>query len=530
MKMPIDEKKHWTTSEKLEDRKIGIFADVEKINDNLQRKLRDRICCKVCGFVIFVGLIIASVLLISLVLRRLQPIPIEERCGLGCALRAASWANFSEMELYSLGLKQPRAVLDALSSVYVERLHALEPILHDNGETRRLKDAHRRLAKQMQDLAAKHQRAKKMTTSQEKADLLKEIVVESKEVEELSREVSLGSSWGQARTKQLSTEAEATTASLCADVLRKVSIDDCGGDPGTTTDFLRAVGVGSRVDATKLTPTWPIDVHYPGLRTLDADHGIHTIDGFLSSEEIAQLMKSTGIASAKNHSQNQKTSFAEVHTLSSVGARADERIPKWMYSGMPGALIQLDIQEEAKGCRPRGDPSKSEEWVQVLQPFFKAKGQDLQTCERSGFGDTQLYNEACPNDARLTSDITSRIGQLMQSGPEHLQPLALKHYGKGDFDFDHYDNDIEVGDKRTAHLFTVMIYLTSAKGGGTYFPQLDLRVDPKPGRALLFPTSSMNLSINTAALHAEEEVKRGDKWVLSTTLFLGRREDLQATC
>lgn len=510
------------------------FAD--KIHTKIHEKLRERVCCKMCAGVVFVGIVLASILLISLIVSRLIPVPTEKKCNMRCLLRETEWAKFTEEELTRLASKSPAHVLEALSSVYVERHAAAFAQAHkEHREMQRLQDAHERMAQQLQDVQAHWESMVNMDDSPEKVAALKAIIAKADDIEATAGEVANGRSYDEARLSNLTSE-DLHEVRTCADVLKTVSTEPCSDDPGSATGFLRAIGVEKQVgvleEPRREPPTWPINLNYPGLRSLDVEHGIHVVDNFLSPEQCAALTKKLTTVTAQNRSSLAHGSFAQLHSLSSARLlKQPIRTPKWMYNGMPGALMQLDIKEkEQKDCRPVGGEQTAEAWTEVMRPLFNDRGQDLEKCERNGFGNMQLYDAACPADTSVKDQVAQKLTLLTQASPARLQPLELRHYGRGDFDFDHYDVDAEHSNGKVAPLMTVIVYLTGVKGGGTYFPKLDLRVTPKVGRALIFPTLTMNLSVNPAALHAEEEVKRGDKWVLGTSVYLGPEDGWPHSC
>lgn len=66
-------------------------------------------------------------------------------------------------------------------------------------------------------------------------------------------------------------------------------------------------------------------------------------------------------------------------------------------------------------------------------------------------------------------------------------------------------------------LFTAIAYLNEPEGGGaTRFPELDIGIEPRRGRLLLFANTMAGQRAATAlALHAGEPVTGGEKWAVT---------------
>lgn len=98
-----------------------------------------------------------------------------------------------------------------------------------------------------------------------------------------------------------------------------------------------------------------------------------------------------------------------------------------------------------------------------------------------------------------------------------LSPLIMKRYGAGSTDgFElHFDSIYEVSDRYLVFLW----YLNDVEGGGaTRFPQLDVEVQPRKGRLLMFPPYWMYQ-------HQGMPSPLGDKYIMSTYLRFPRLPD-----
>ena len=63
-------------------------------------------------------------------------------------------------------------------------------------------------------------------------------------------------------------------------------------------------------------------------------------------------------------------------------------------------------------------------------------------------------------------------------------------------------------------MITALIYLNDVEdGGATYFPKLNISINPKKGNVLVFHnTISETTNINPRSLHAGMPVTSGEKW------------------
>jgi prolyl 4-hydroxylase len=97
--------------------------------------------------------------------------------------------------------------------------------------------------------------------------------------------------------------------------------------------------------------------------------------------------------------------------------------------------------------------------------------------------------ESCQEDP-MVKDVVNRIETLTQIPLENSEALQLLRYEDGQFYKTHHDYiDQEKDRAQGVRILTVFLYLSDVEeGGGTNFPSLDLTVEPKRGRALLWPS------------------------------------------
>lgn len=106
--------------------------------------------------------------------------------------------------------------------------------------------------------------------------------------------------------------------------------------------------------------------------------------------------------------------------------------------------------------------------------------------------------------------VPTRVSGLALAGANPR--LRIYRYGPGERHGAHWDTIVELaGGVRS--LLTLVFYLNDGfTGGDTDFPELDARVAPQAGRALLF---------QHRVLHRACEVTSGEKFVLRTDVLYG---------
>jgi prolyl 4-hydroxylase len=72
-------------------------------------------------------------------------------------------------------------------------------------------------------------------------------------------------------------------------------------------------------------------------------------------------------------------------------------------------------------------------------------------------------------------------------------------------------------------IFTAILYLNDVSSGGeTYFTHIDLKVEPKGGKAIIWRNVDENGKIDQSTFHEAKPVEKGEKWI--ATKWLRERE------
>jgi prolyl 4-hydroxylase len=118
-------------------------------------------------------------------------------------------------------------------------------------------------------------------------------------------------------------------------------------------------------------------------------------------------------------------------------------------------------------------------------------------------------------------EVSKRLSILVQMPIRNAEMFQVVHYERGTEykpHFDSFDQSTELGKKYWEpggqRMITALIYLNDVEdGGATYFPELNISINPKKGNVLVFHnTISETTNINPRSLHAGMPVTSGEKW------------------
>ena len=124
----------------------------------------------------------------------------------------------------------------------------------------------------------------------------------------------------------------------------------------------------------------------------------------------------------------------------------------------------------------------------------------------------------------IVRGLVKRVSHLVGIPIRHAESLQVVHYAETEQyrpHFDAYDMDTEKGKQRTARggqrLVTALCYLNEVEdGGGTIFPKLDLEVEARPGRMVIFHNvgdhTLDDMTRHPHSLHGGSPVWGGEKY------------------
>lgn len=129
----------------------------------------------------------------------------------------------------------------------------------------------------------------------------------------------------------------------------------------------------------------------------------------------------------------------------------------------------------------------------------------------------------------IISRIEERISHLTMMPIENGEAIQVLNYKPGAEFKPHHDyferdsaggqNSLKNGEQRMA---TVIMYLNTAKEGGeTIFPEVNLKIAPQKGNAILFYNCSPDGKEDPLTLHGGAPVIKGEKWIATKWVHFG---------
>jgi prolyl 4-hydroxylase len=127
---------------------------------------------------------------------------------------------------------------------------------------------------------------------------------------------------------------------------------------------------------------------------------------------------------------------------------------------------------------------------------------------------------------QVVKQIEQKIADVTHVAIENGEGLQVVRYMQGGYYKPHWDyftshegNRImfERGGQR---IITVILYLNTsyARGSETYFPYINLKIEPKEGLALIWYNVDESGRVDRSTLHESTPVKCGEKWIATMWL------------
>ncbi len=197
-----------------------------------------------------------------------------------------------------------------------------------------------------------------------------------------------------------------------------------------------------------------------------------------------------------------------------VGENLDNSHGAWRFCSSRDRPIQLYVREDFLSAEECVTLAKMIDDACFPSPLYeKEKHEGVRTSQTCNFN---------PHDALIT-EIELRISALLGIDRSYGETLQGQKYEVGQQFRDHADffyvdqpywAEYEPhGGQRT---WTAMAYLvTPESGGGTYFPLLDVNIEPKLGRLLVWNNMALDGSPNPYTLHAGKPVEEGTKYIFT---------------
>lgn len=129
----------------------------------------------------------------------------------------------------------------------------------------------------------------------------------------------------------------------------------------------------------------------------------------------------------------------------------------------------------------------------------------------------------------LITNIERRIAELTQIPEENGEGIQVLAYGHGEEyrpHWDYFDNSNEGGafcyNRGGQRIATMIMYLENTEEGGeTVFPQVNIKVKPMKGNAVLFFNCTPDGKEDPLTLHGGSPVIKGEKWIATKWIRKG---------
>ncbi|KAK9823499.1 hypothetical protein WJX72_003188 [[Myrmecia] bisecta] len=227
----------------------------------------------------------------------------------------------------------------------------------------------------------------------------------------------------------------------------------------------------------------PINLDLPGLHIHCLDPPVFTVDGFLSQQECQEL-----IAAAEGTGRMEKSRIGEGGVQSSVAAVTERRTSSTLL--LEGTLLDA-------------------------HPHLSGLVDKLHTMAR----------KLLPRGAWTES------GKLPPPGQFCFESLQVARYHQGQHFLEHEDAFPEsfVKENRFQRQATLLIYLNDVdEGGRTRFEHLDIAIQPRCGKALLFYPAFVNGRPDARTLHTAETAGE-TKWIAQVWVAMGQRAGIPSS-
>ena len=139
-------------------------------------------------------------------------------------------------------------------------------------------------------------------------------------------------------------------------------------------------------------------------------------------------------------------------------------------------------------------------------------------------------SEQCWLDDNITfiKNISDKIKKYSNTYDKYHEQFQVVNYKSGGFFIPHYDacdgdeNYCErMNQNNGPRYLTFLIYLNdNFEGGETIFPNINKKIKPEKGKAVIFKNIDENENIIKQSLHGGEPVRSGQKWIINKWIHL----------
>ena len=160
----------------------------------------------------------------------------------------------------------------------------------------------------------------------------------------------------------------------------------------------------------------------------------------------------------------------------------------------------------------------------------KLKPSNVYTKDKDLYITENRKSEQCWLNDNITfiKNISDKIKKYSNTNDKYHEQFQVVNYEPGGFFIPHYDacdGDEKYCERMNQNngprYLTFLIYLNdNFEGGETIFPNINKKIKPEKGKAVIFQNVDENENIIKQSLHGGEPVSSGKKWIINKWIHL----------
>ncbi|KAK6589230.1 prolyl 4-hydroxylase alpha subunit [Cryptosporidium xiaoi] len=226
----------------------------------------------------------------------------------------------------------------------------------------------------------------------------------------------------------------------------------------------------------------------------------------------AQLLRQHGIQATIDSSYNGGDLLSKSKKPSILQRIVASKVNPEIFV-VPNALTFEECDNIIELIRDRLEASKVSISRNSEKPNSSSEGNDNNCNTNEGYKkEEDMDDEFCksttacinPEETNLIKEIEGRLGLLVDSNTQHMEPILVHKYSVNDYIKEHHD-----GDTRT---HTIAVFLSDVENGGELdFPYAGIRIKPKKGFAVVWPNIDSQGKLDYTTVHAVNKIQRPDE-------------------
>ena len=241
----------------------------------------------------------------------------------------------------------------------------------------------------------------------------------------------------------------------------------------------------------------------------------------LTEQEIKQL-------------EEEKMPVYSVNVLSQPNSKSSDDVSVLTDKSLPPWVVTFDNFITPEEC---------EELIELGYEFGYKRSEDVGKIKFDGSHDSVKSERRTSENAwcsgfsgcrqrELPKRIHDRIAKVTGIPPENSEDFQILRYEKGQFYRTHHDFIPHQVDRQCGpRILTFFLYLSEVEGGGTDFPELGITVQPKVGKAVLWPSvlNASPMKKDGRFMHQALDVESGVKFGANAWIHMYDYQTPQST-